>query len=119
MKILYFHQISRLEAEDLAASLKIPYIESSAKFRQNVDQIFHTLIRQIRQFRHSEQQQYNGDIINGNIKNYIKDKNGCVESNSEKRNNFYKEKQENVNKRTKKKQRKGDKIKKSGICRIQ
>uniref|UniRef100_A0A915LPA2 Uncharacterized protein n=1 Tax=Meloidogyne javanica TaxID=6303 RepID=A0A915LPA2_MELJA len=59
-------EISRLEAEDLAANLKIPYIESSAKFRQNVDQIFHTLIRQIRQFQNTEQQQ------NGKIKNQVK-----------------------------------------------
>lgn len=47
-------QISRNEAENLAACLQIPYLESSAKFRQNVDQLFHMLIRQIRQFRYLE-----------------------------------------------------------------
>ena len=47
-------KVSSAEAEDLAACLQIPYIECSAKFRQNVDQLFHTLIRQIRQFRYLE-----------------------------------------------------------------
>lgn len=99
-------EISRLEAEDLAANLKIPYIESSAKFRQNVDQIFHTLIRQIRQFQNTEQQQ------NGKIKNQVKaNNNGYFE------NNYNKEVKQENGKR--KKQEKSEKIKKSGICRVQ
>nr|CAD2129017.1 unnamed protein product [Meloidogyne enterolobii] len=99
-------EISRLEAEDLAANLKIPYIESSAKFRQNVDQIFHTLIRQIRQFQNTEQQQ------NGKIKNQLKaNNNGYFE------NNYNKEVKQENGKR--KKQEKSEKIKKSGICRVQ
>jgi len=103
---LILNQISRLEAEDLAANLKIPYIESSAKFRQNVDQIFHTLIRQIRQFQNTEQQQ------NGKIKNQVKaNNNGYFE------NNYNKEVKQENGKR--KKQEKSEKIKKSGICRVQ
>ncbi|KAF7640048.1 Ras-related protein R-Ras2 [Meloidogyne graminicola] len=105
-------EISRLEAEDLAASLNIPYIESSAKFRQNVDQIFHILIRQIRHFRQLEQQQYN-EQNNSNIKY----NNGCIENNLEKRD-YNGIKQKNEVKQNKKKQGK-NKIKKSGICRIQ
>ncbi|KAI6217500.1 Ras-like protein 2 isoform X2 [Aphelenchoides fujianensis] len=41
-------QISREEAEGWACSLQIPYVECSAKYRQNVDQIFHDLVRSIR-----------------------------------------------------------------------
>jgi GTPase SAR1 family protein len=45
--------------------LQIPYLESSAKFRKNVEQIFHTLIRQIRQFRYMERR-CNGFMVAAN-----------------------------------------------------
>ncbi|KAI6180638.1 BMA-RAS-1, isoform a [Aphelenchoides besseyi] len=49
-------QISRQEAEGWAKSLQIPYFECSAKFRQNVDQIFYDLVRLIRQFQTRERE---------------------------------------------------------------
>ncbi|KAI6206475.1 hypothetical protein M3Y94_00915800 [Aphelenchoides besseyi] len=49
-------QISRQEAESWAKSLQIPYFECSAKFRQNVDQIFYDLVRLIRQFQTRERE---------------------------------------------------------------
>uniref|UniRef100_A0A914HIV6 Uncharacterized protein n=1 Tax=Globodera rostochiensis TaxID=31243 RepID=A0A914HIV6_GLORO len=47
-------RVSRTEAENLATQLQLTYLECSAKYRHNVDQIFHSLIRQIRQFRYVE-----------------------------------------------------------------
>lgn len=41
-------QISKEEAEDVARQLRIPYIECSAKFRLNIDQAFHDLVRLVR-----------------------------------------------------------------------
>ncbi|KAI6183601.1 hypothetical protein M3Y97_00506000 [Aphelenchoides bicaudatus] len=47
-------QVSKEEAESWATSLSIPYIETSAKYRLNVDQIFYDLIRLIRRFQIKE-----------------------------------------------------------------
>ncbi|KAL3072156.1 hypothetical protein niasHT_034750 [Heterodera trifolii] len=47
-------KVSKTEAENLANQLQLTYLECSAKYRHNVDQIFHSLIRQIRQFRYIE-----------------------------------------------------------------
>ncbi|KAI6225121.1 Ras-like protein 2 [Aphelenchoides fujianensis] len=49
-------QISREEAEGWARSLQVPYVECSAKYRQNVDQIFHDLVRSIRRFKVQERE---------------------------------------------------------------
>ncbi len=45
---LLISQVSKHEGEELAKRLHIPYIECSAKFRLNVDQAFHDLVRFIR-----------------------------------------------------------------------
>lgn len=42
------------EAQQLARSLKIPYIECSAKMRMNVDNAFYELVRVVRKFQLSE-----------------------------------------------------------------
>ncbi|WKX98091.1 hypothetical protein Q1695_013634 [Nippostrongylus brasiliensis] len=46
--------VSSAEAEDLARSLSIPYVECSAKLRVNVDQAFHSVVRLVRKFQHDE-----------------------------------------------------------------
>ncbi|KAK6046971.1 hypothetical protein COOONC_15524, partial [Cooperia oncophora] len=40
--------VTRSEAEELARSLNIPYVECSAKLRMNVDQAFHGVVRLVR-----------------------------------------------------------------------
>ncbi|VDM58051.1 unnamed protein product [Angiostrongylus costaricensis] len=40
--------VSRSEAEELARSLNVPYVECSAKLRMNVDQAFHGVVRLVR-----------------------------------------------------------------------
>jgi len=42
--------VSTAEAQELGRKLKIPYLESSAKQRINVDAAFHDLVRAIRRF---------------------------------------------------------------------
>lgn len=42
--------VSTSEGQELAAELKIQYIETSAKQKTNVDQAFHDLVRAIRKF---------------------------------------------------------------------
>ncbi|KAI1709420.1 ras family domain-containing protein [Ditylenchus destructor] len=64
-------QISQEEAQQLATSLGMPYIECSAKVRHNVDQVFHDLVRMIRQYRYNERQaamdqEDSRNIANGN-----------------------------------------------------
>ncbi|KJH41974.1 hypothetical protein DICVIV_12044 [Dictyocaulus viviparus] len=49
--VLLPYQVSRSEAEDLARSLNIPYVECSAKLRMNVDQAFHAVVRLVRRFK--------------------------------------------------------------------
>lgn len=46
--------MSRSDAQNASAQLKIPYIECSAKQRMNVDQAFHELVRIVRKFQASE-----------------------------------------------------------------
>ncbi|ESO87242.1 hypothetical protein LOTGIDRAFT_107327 [Lottia gigantea] len=46
--------VTREEGEELARSLKISYIEASAKIRSNVDQAFYELVRIIRKFQADE-----------------------------------------------------------------
>uniref|UniRef100_A0A914UU81 Uncharacterized protein n=1 Tax=Plectus sambesii TaxID=2011161 RepID=A0A914UU81_9BILA len=48
--------VTRLEGEDLAKQLQIPYVECSAKYRLNVDQAFHELVRLIREYQKAERQ---------------------------------------------------------------
>uniref|UniRef100_W6NQY6 Ras domain containing protein n=1 Tax=Haemonchus contortus TaxID=6289 RepID=W6NQY6_HAECO len=40
--------VTRSEAEELARSLNVPYVECSAKLRMNVDQAFHGVVRLVR-----------------------------------------------------------------------
>lgn len=40
-------QVSRDEAQSLADSWKVPYIECSSKSGENVAQVFHTLLKEI------------------------------------------------------------------------
>ncbi|XP_050292889.1 ras-like protein 2 [Anthonomus grandis grandis] len=42
------------EAQEMARTLKIPYIECSAKMRMNVDNAFYELVRVVRKFQQSE-----------------------------------------------------------------
>lgn len=46
--------VSREEGEGLARELALPYLECSAKYRLNVDQAFHNLVRLIRKFYAAE-----------------------------------------------------------------
>ncbi|KXJ09448.1 Ras-like protein RAS2 [Exaiptasia diaphana] len=46
----YERTVSTAEGQELARQLKISYLETSAKQRTNVDQAFHDLVRDIRQF---------------------------------------------------------------------
>ncbi|PIO58013.1 hypothetical protein TELCIR_20562, partial [Teladorsagia circumcincta] len=41
-------EVTRSEAEELARSLNVPYVECSAKLRMNVDQAFHGVVRLVR-----------------------------------------------------------------------
>ena len=43
-------QVDQKPAKALAESYQIPYIETSAKTRQGVDDAFYTLVREIRKF---------------------------------------------------------------------
>lgn len=52
--------VSLAEAQRLSGELKIPYIEVSAKFRENVDQAFQELVRVIRKFQLSERPMITG-----------------------------------------------------------
>jgi len=107
-------KVSSAEAEDLAACLQIPYIECSAKFRQNVDQLFHTLIRQIRQFRYLERRS-NGNttaaLENGCSNNTVMDHADWGMRNGGHSNN--KQQQNGIRKKGKKEKEK------SRNCRIQ
>uniref|UniRef100_A0A8C4QP25 RAS related 2 n=1 Tax=Eptatretus burgeri TaxID=7764 RepID=A0A8C4QP25_EPTBU len=47
-------QISQNDGQQLARTLKVQYMEASAKIRQNVDQSFHNLVRVIRKFQLEE-----------------------------------------------------------------
>ena len=47
--------VSSNDGKELASQLKIPYIETSAKNRTNVDQAFHDLVRAIRKFNNLTQ----------------------------------------------------------------
>jgi len=47
-------QVSTEEGQELARQLHIPYIETSAKVRMNVDQAFHDLVRVVRRFQEAE-----------------------------------------------------------------
>jgi hypothetical protein len=80
--------------------MQIPYLESSAKFRQNVDQTFHILIRQIRQFRYLERR------TNGHL--------GTLENGTGRDEVDWREKEAE-----KKKKNKGTKKEKAKTCRIQ
>uniref|UniRef100_S4R683 RAS related 2 n=1 Tax=Petromyzon marinus TaxID=7757 RepID=S4R683_PETMA len=52
--MLLLLQVTQEEGQQLARSLKIPYMEASAKVRLNVDQAFHELVRVIRKFQVDE-----------------------------------------------------------------
>lgn len=55
--------VSRAEGEELARQLRISYLECSAKYRLNVEQAFHELVRMIRKFHaaeRSDQPDYGG-----------------------------------------------------------
>lgn len=43
-----FFQVTRAEAEELARTLNVPYVECSAKLQLNVDQAFHADVRLVR-----------------------------------------------------------------------
>ncbi|XP_052577386.1 GTPase HRas-like [Peromyscus californicus insignis] len=45
------HTVESQQAQDLAHSYGIPYIETSAKTRQGVEEAFYTLVREIRQHK--------------------------------------------------------------------
>ncbi|EYC43622.1 hypothetical protein Y032_0487g2346 [Ancylostoma ceylanicum] len=47
-------EVTRAEAEELARTLNVPYVECSAKLRLNVDQAFHAVVRLVRKFQHDE-----------------------------------------------------------------
>ncbi|EPB73378.1 hypothetical protein ANCCEY_07538 [Ancylostoma ceylanicum] len=50
----FFLYVTRAEAEELARTLNVPYVECSAKLRLNVDQAFHAVVRLVRKFQHDE-----------------------------------------------------------------
>ncbi|PVU90371.1 hypothetical protein BB559_004663 [Furculomyces boomerangus] len=45
-------QVSKIDAQDLAKSWKVPYFETSAKDRINVDQAFYGLVKEIHLYNH-------------------------------------------------------------------
>jgi Fe2+ transport system protein B len=47
--------VSTEEGERLAEQLRAPFFETSAVSRQNVDDVFHGIVREIRQKEHEEQ----------------------------------------------------------------
>ncbi len=53
-------QVSQEEAQSRAASWKVPYVETSAKTRENVDKSFYDLMRKIREQKAKENQKQNG-----------------------------------------------------------
>lgn len=57
------------EAQSLARSLKIPYIECSAKMRMNVDNAFYELVKVVRKFQQSERPPLKSDRNKKNKKN--------------------------------------------------
>lgn len=48
-------EVSKEAAAELAASWNVPYIETSAKTRQNVDNVFYDIIREIMKRREAQQ----------------------------------------------------------------
>ncbi|XP_033640508.1 ras-related protein Ral-A-like isoform X1 [Asterias rubens] len=53
-------QVSQEEAQNRAAGWKVPYVETSAKTRENVDKSFYDLMRKIREQKAKENQKQNG-----------------------------------------------------------
>ena len=49
--------VSTADGKELSSQLKIPYIETSAKQRTNVDPAFHDLVRAIRRFNNARSEQ--------------------------------------------------------------
>lgn len=56
------------QAQELARSLRIPYIECSAKLRMNVDNAFYELVRVVRKFQMSERPPLKTNYMNRNKK---------------------------------------------------
>ena len=46
-----FSQVSNSEACELARQLSVPYIETSAKMRMNIEEAFSELVRLVRKFQ--------------------------------------------------------------------
>ncbi|XP_071941679.1 ras-related protein Ral-A-like [Antedon mediterranea] len=66
-------QVSHEEASNLATSWHVPYVETSAKTRENVDKVFYDLMRKI-----SEQKAAEESTQNGKEKKKKKSKRKCL-----------------------------------------
>jgi Ras-related protein Ral-A len=54
-------KVQASDANQLASEWRCPYVETSAKTRQNVDEVYTMLMRQIRDRKAKQQQQNNPD----------------------------------------------------------
>jgi len=63
-------QVSEEEAQQLADKMQVPYIETSAKFRNNVDKVFFDLMRMVTEQKEKENAQ--------NMKEEKKENKGCA-----------------------------------------
>ena len=61
------------QGEQLAGKLKAPFLETSAKTRVNVTEVFHTLVREINKTREAEETSDNNSKDKGK-----KERRGCV-----------------------------------------
>lgn len=59
--LAHLRKVSGTEAAALASEWGCPYIETSAKTRQNVEEVYTTLLRQIRDRKLNQQKSNNPD----------------------------------------------------------
>jgi len=62
----HLHQVSRQQMEDLSNQYQIPFVETSAKNTQHVNQMFEQLTRQILQNKHIQHTPNIGNILISN-----------------------------------------------------
>lgn len=67
--------VTTQEGKDLASSFKIPFMETSAKTRLNVEESFFELVREVRKYQQENAPKTDG---NDNKKDKKKKKGGCI-----------------------------------------